>query len=59
MGEQERHNGFHFLSHSEFEALSAKDRAYYLVRAQQELDEKKRILRQQLELASKPVAVRR
>jgi hypothetical protein len=53
MGEQQGHNGFHFLSHGEFEALSARDRAHYLVRAQQILDEKQRILRQQLQLVSK------
>lgn len=46
MGEEEQH--FRFLSDAEFQRLGVKQKALYLVRAQQELEEKQRILREQV-----------
>ena len=39
---------FQFLSDAEFQKLDVKEKALYLVRAQQELEEKQRILREQV-----------
>jgi hypothetical protein len=39
---------FRFLSDREFAALDTKQKALYLVQAQQELDERQRVLRQQV-----------
>ena len=46
MGVQEK--SFRFLSDAEFRALGTKEKALYLVRAQQELEERQRILREQV-----------
>jgi hypothetical protein len=47
MGEDKK---FNFLSHPEFQTLSAKEMARYLVTAQQALEEHQRVLRQQVEI---------
>jgi hypothetical protein len=46
MGEEEK--PFRFLADTEFLALSTKQKAMYLVRAQQELEERQRKLREQV-----------
>ena len=46
MGEEEK--PFRFLADAEFRALSTKQKAMYLVRAQQELEERQRKLREQV-----------
>jgi len=54
MGEEEQGEDFRFLGESEFNALDTKRKALYLVRAQQELEERQRVLRVQMqELARK------
>ena len=50
MGEDKK---FKFLSHPEFQALSAKEMAMYLVTAQQAIEEHQRVLRQQVEILVK------
>ena len=47
MGEQEK--PFRFLSDDEFRHLGAREKAAYLVRAQQELGERQQKLRAQLD----------
>ena len=47
MGEE--HKSFRFLSNGEFQGLTTKEKAVYLVRAQQELEERQRILRAQVQ----------
>ena len=46
MGEEQK--PFRFLANGEFQSLTTKEKALYLVRAQQELEEKQRILREQV-----------
>jgi hypothetical protein len=46
VGEEEK--GFRFLSDAEFRVLGTKETAVYLVRAQQELEERQRLLREQI-----------
>ena len=46
MGEEEK--PFRFLSDEEFRRLGAREKAAYLVRAQQELGERQQKLREQL-----------
>jgi hypothetical protein len=46
MGEEEK--PFRFLADEEFRRLGAREKAAYLVRAQQELAERQRRLREQL-----------
>jgi len=46
MGEEEK--PFRFLTDAEFRALGTKAKAMYLVRAQQELEERQRKLREQV-----------
>jgi len=45
----EKEREFRFLPDAEFQKLGVKDKALYLVRAQQELEERQRVLRQQME----------
>jgi hypothetical protein len=48
MGENEgERKPFRFLGDAEFKRLDAKDKAMYLVRAQQELEEQQNLLRGQ------------
>lgn len=47
---------FQFLSDAEFQKLDVKEKALYLVRAQQEVEERQRVLRQQMEALVKRVA---
>jgi hypothetical protein len=46
---------FRFLTDAEFKVLSVKERAEYLMRAAQELEDKQRLLRQQLQTFSPSV----
>jgi len=46
VGEEDK--PFRFLADAEFRALSTKQKAMYLVRAQQELEERQRRLREQV-----------
>jgi len=46
---------FRFLPDDEFQKLDVKGKALYLVRAQQEIEERQRILRQQMEALLKRV----
>lgn len=56
MGEEQQHGEpFRFLGEPEFKALDTKRKALYLVRAQQELEERQRILRVQLQELAKKV----
>jgi hypothetical protein len=56
MGEEEkRGEPFRFLADAEFKALDTQGKALYLVRAQQEVEERQRLLRSQLEELVKKV----
>jgi hypothetical protein len=46
---------FRFLTAEEFQVLPVQERADYLVRAQQELDERQRLIREQMQLLAKDV----
>jgi len=46
---------FRFLGDDEFRALDVKQKALYLVRAQQELEERQRVMRLQLQDLAKKV----
>jgi len=57
MGEKDgEQKPFRFLSDGEFQRLGVKDRAVYLVRAQQELEERQRLLRDQRKDLTKHIA---
>ena len=48
--------GFRFLSDEEFVRLAAKEKAMYLVRAQQELEERQRLIRIQMHRLAADIA---
>ena len=51
MGEQQQDESpgeFRFLSDAEFATLSTRDKALYVVRAQQELEERKKAIQSQM-----------
>ena len=57
MGENEREQKpFRFLADAEFKKLTAKDKAMYLVRAQQELEEQQNVLRGQRKALTTDIA---
>ena len=56
MGEEGKQSEpFRFLGEAEFKALDTKRKALYLVRAQQELEEKQRVLRLQAQELAKRI----
>lgn len=48
MGEENKREPFRFLSDWEFSELTSKDKAAYLSRASQELEQRQRLLREQM-----------
>ena len=50
MGQESQREPFRFLSDWEFSELSSKDKAAYLSRASQELEQRQRVLKAQIQM---------